>query len=228
MKITKEVITLAFFVIILALLFAVVLNSGKNRVLADTTVSNSNSKGVDGKDISFKLRDYTVNVRDKQFGAIGDGKTNDTEAIQKAIDYVNKSKGGTVLLPKGYTFAATCIKLKSNVNLLIDEGAVLQQSSNPKHYTYKPAYGHDGNMPGINWAHNMHVSNYPLIYATNVSRVKITGKGIIKMMEATCKNTIHLVPIGLYKVDSFEISDINIRKASNYHICLYFTKKRIC
>src|SRR4051812_15232639 len=39
------------------------------------------------------------NVRD--FGAQGDGKTLDTEAIQKAIDACGKDQGGTVLIPGG-------------------------------------------------------------------------------------------------------------------------------
>jgi polygalacturonase len=43
-------------------------------------------------------RDRGVSVSD--FGAVGDGATNDTGAIQRAIDYQRAAGGGTVLFPK--------------------------------------------------------------------------------------------------------------------------------
>jgi len=46
----------------------------------------------------------TVNVR--EFGAVGDGKTDDTAAFQKALDTVCQAGGGTVYAPRGnYLFA---------------------------------------------------------------------------------------------------------------------------
>jgi len=49
-----------------------------------------------------------VNVRDK--GAKGDGRTDDTEAIQAAIDEVGGT-GGTVLVPQG-TYMVDAVKKK--------------------------------------------------------------------------------------------------------------------
>jgi hypothetical protein len=43
----------------------------------------------------------TLNVRDVQFGAAGDGKTDDTEAIQQALDMAYNMGGGIVFLPSG-------------------------------------------------------------------------------------------------------------------------------
>ena len=78
-----------------------------------------------------KLRE-SVSVKD--FGAVGDGVTDDTAAIQSAINYVALVGGGEILFPKGIYLAATatgiatlpatsasipyCIQLKPNVKLM--------------------------------------------------------------------------------------------------------------
>ena len=60
-----------------------------------------------------------------KYGAIADGKTLNTKAIQKAIDAANKLKSvGTVFFPKG-KFLSGSIELKSNVGLYFSAGAVL-------------------------------------------------------------------------------------------------------
>jgi parallel beta-helix repeat protein len=62
----------------------------------------------------------TFNVKD--FGAKGNGSSNDTLAIQKAIDAAAAAGGGQVYLPEGtYMVSATtgsCLALKSNVALV--------------------------------------------------------------------------------------------------------------
>ena len=45
-----------------------------------------------------------MNVNVMKFGATGDGKTNDTEAIQNAVDTCWKDGGGRVTLESGKTF----------------------------------------------------------------------------------------------------------------------------
>jgi polygalacturonase len=69
------------------------------------------------------------NVRD--FGAVGDGITNDTKAIQRAID-----AGGTVYIPKG-TYICGTLWLKSNGGLELDANAVIKASLNPEDYNPK-------------------------------------------------------------------------------------------
>ena len=63
-----------------------------------------------------------VNVRD--IGAKGDGRSNDTAAINKAIDQCNQTGGGDVIFPAG-TYSAASIHLKSNVRFILDKNAVI-------------------------------------------------------------------------------------------------------
>ncbi len=65
-----------------------------------------------------------------QYGAKGDGVTNDAFAIQHAIDDCAKRGGGRVVLPSGYTFYSDSIRLRANVDLHIQKGARLKATSN--------------------------------------------------------------------------------------------------
>lgn len=60
-------------------------------------------------------------------GAVGDGKSVNTEAIQKAVDLCHENGGGTVVIPAG-VFVSGTFFLKSNVTLEVTAGAVLQAS----------------------------------------------------------------------------------------------------
>lgn len=72
--------------------------------------------------VALAAGEGVVDVR--RFGAKGDGKTIDSGAINKAIDYVAERGGGTVWVPTG-TFASYTIRLKSKVSLFLSEGATI-------------------------------------------------------------------------------------------------------
>lgn len=95
----------------------------------------------------------------EQFGAIGDGKTLNTKAIQKAIDKATSLKNGKVIFPKG-NFLSGTIELKSGVEVHFEEDAVLLGTVDP--YQYRKLTG-----------------NKALLIADNVSSFSITGKGTI-------------------------------------------------
>lgn len=95
----------------------------------------------------------------KKYGAVGDGKTLNTKAIQKAIDAANKNKGGRVVFSKG-KFLSGSIVLKSEVELFFEEGAILLGSTNPDDY---PKF------EGIR----------ALIIANEAKNIAVNGKGII-------------------------------------------------
>ena len=69
----------------------------------------------------------TYNVR--HFGAVADGKSDDADAINRAIDACNAVGGGTVFVPSG-VYGTGSIHLKSNVTLAIDAGATLKSLPN--------------------------------------------------------------------------------------------------
>ncbi len=71
-----------------------------------------------------------------QYGAVADGKTVCTKAIQQAIDECSGSGGGEVRIPAG-TFLSGTLHLKDNVFLNLDPGAILLGSTDMKDYAPK-------------------------------------------------------------------------------------------
>jgi exo-poly-alpha-galacturonosidase len=60
-----------------------------------------------------------------QFGAVGDGKTVNTKAIQTAIDHLSTTGGGVLVVPKG-TFLSGALFFKQGVDLRVEEGGKLK------------------------------------------------------------------------------------------------------
>src|SRR5699024_10705884 len=78
---------------------------------------------------SLSAKDYYAT----DFGVIADGKTLNTNSIQKGIDFVNKLGGGRLVFTAG-NYLTVSIYLKSNVTLHLEEGATLLGSTNPWDY----------------------------------------------------------------------------------------------
>jgi len=96
-----------------------------------------------------------------RFGAIGNGKTLNTRALQAAIDSCSRQGGGTVLFPAG-TFLTGTLNLKSNITLELSNGAVLLGSGDINDYEEER----------IN-------NRRHLIYARGASNIAIIGQGTI-------------------------------------------------
>ena len=96
------------------------------------------------------------------YGAIPDGKTLCTEAIQAAVDECTAAGGGRVIVPSGGEFLSGGIILKDNVNLHFEQGARIQASADEKDYLQIPSRHYN-----------------ELIYAGHADNVLIDGEGIL-------------------------------------------------
>jgi polygalacturonase len=119
----------------------------------------------------------TYNVKD--FGATGDGKTLDTEPINKAINAAADAGGGTVYFPAG-TYASYSIHLKSHIRLFIDQGATIlaaQSIAGKSGYDEPEANKWGDTLKYQDFGHS-HFHN-SLIWGENLEDISITGPGTI-------------------------------------------------
>ena len=104
------------------------------------------------------------------YGAVADGKTSNTAAIQKTINTCHKNGGGTIVIPSG-NFITGTVRLYSNMNLYFEPGAVLTGSTENKEYLYQKDFGFGGPGAGIKTG---------IILAHDERNISISGFGIIK------------------------------------------------
>ncbi|MEO8334532.1 MAG: glycosyl hydrolase family 28-related protein [bacterium] len=111
----------------------------------------------------------------RAYGAKGDGKTIDTDAINAAIAAAVAAGGGTVHFPAG-TYASHSIRLRSHVGLYLDHGATLQAADTGNGRGYDAAEPGPGNAYQDFGHSHWHNS---LIWGENIEDVSITGPGRI-------------------------------------------------
>jgi polygalacturonase len=103
-----------------------------------------------------------------KYGAVSDGITLNTKAIQSAIDACNKKGGGVVVVPAGLWMTAP-LEIKSNVNLHLQKGALLQFTKDFSQYKLT-----EGNWEGL-----PQMRNQSPLWATNATNIAVTGSGIV-------------------------------------------------
>ncbi len=112
----------------------------------------------------------------RQFGAKGDGKTVDSDAVNKAIDAAAAKGGGTVFFPAG-TYLCFSIRLKSNITIYLDNGSTILAADpvkdkgkydqwEPNEFDLYQDFGHS------HWKNS-------LIWGIGVENVAIVGQGKI-------------------------------------------------
>jgi polygalacturonase len=109
----------------------------------------------------------------KAFGAKGDGKTQERDAINKAIEAAAAAGGGTVHFPPG-VYVSGSIRLRSNITLDLERGSTIEASSEGAQYDAAEPNAFDKYQD----AGHSHFHN-SLIWGENLDNIAITGGGLI-------------------------------------------------
>jgi polygalacturonase len=165
----------------------------------------ANGDALAQKDHIFKITD---------FGAIADGSTVNTRAINEAIGACAAAGGGQVLVPPGRYLSGT-IHLRSHITLFLAAGATLVGTTNLDLYQQPeiPSY-----MPEAKWG-KWHRA---LIVGENLQDVTVAGHGIIdgnRVFDPTGEEHMRGPHTILFvNCRGFTFRDISIVDAANYAI----------
>ena len=157
-------------------------------------------------------------------GAVGDGITDDAQAIQQTINRCSQEGGGRVLLPRNHTFLAGPIELKSNVELYLEATATLK--ANPDESIYKLSAFGENRGEGMLW-----------LWANHAENISIAGKGTIHgngiaFMGAELSDSYELKPLKdqtfdprphvltLTDVNNLTIRDVTIKEGAYWTVHL--------
>ncbi|MEN8194333.1 MAG: glycosyl hydrolase family 28-related protein [Bacteroidota bacterium] len=124
--------------------------------------------------VTVSAQDLFYNILD--YGAIGDGRTNNTEAINSAIDVAAKNGGGTVYFPAGDYLSYT-IRMQSKITLYLDQGAVLIGNEEVDGVGYDLPEENAWYKKFQDFGHSYWKNS--LIYGDSLHDIAITGEGMI-------------------------------------------------
>jgi polygalacturonase len=160
------------------------------------------------------LAPVTINVRDH--GATGNGSSNDTPAINRAITAANAAgpDGGIVRFPSGTYLSSNTIHMRSNVTLQLDSGATIMGSDDNDYDPPEPNQWDDYQDYGHSHFHNA------MIYGDRLTNIGFTGSG-------TIDGGGHLITgnpdsgeadkiISLTRCDGLTVSGIRLRRGGHF------------
>lgn len=130
--------------------------------------------------VTFTTKSETACISVKDFGAVGDGVTDDTDAIQGAIHYC--PPGGRVTVPAG-VYMVRPLVMKSDLTVELKEGAVLLGDVCEEHYPLLPGEIRDAQtgteLQVTSWEGNPYPGRQSFISAHYAKNIAIVGKGAI-------------------------------------------------
>lgn len=119
---------------------------------------------ADGVPSAVSSRKYVIS----DYGAVADGKTVNTAAIQALIDRAAAEGGGTIVVPPG-TFLTGSIFFKQNVNLHLEKGSVLKGTNTQS--DYPPVQ--------TRWEGTERLWTAALINFFNINNARFDGEGTV-------------------------------------------------
>lgn len=132
--------------------------------------------------------DRTFNIKD--YGAVSDGQSLCTNAIDSAIKACNASGGGKVIIPPGLWITGP-IELRSNVNLHLETGALIRFTADHTKYPIIPTSRSRTNFRVMS-----------PIYGIYLNNVAITGHGVLDGSGDSWR------PVKKYKMTSRQWNDL--------------------
>ena len=164
------------------------------------------------------MENRVYNVLD--FGAIADGVTINSKAVQAAIDECSSKGGGTVLFADG-EYVLSTVFLKSNVCIRIDESAKVLGA--PSFYDYAPQEEVD--YPLYQDASHSYF-DHSMFVGKNCDNIVFTGGGEIDMRSVWDEDNVRGIggrgpkPIALRECNNVKIYDLEINNATD--LAIYF------
>lgn len=181
--------------------------------LAYVLLSTAGLQGAESAPaISQNRPSHIFNILD--YGAVGDGVTLDSEAINRCVRDCSEAGGGQVLVPPGRYLSGT-VHLRSHVTLYLSAGATLLGTTNLSLYQQPDI---PGDMPEARWG-KWHRA---LLVAQSAEDITIAGPGVIngnKVFDPTGEEHMR----GPHALDfvacrGFKLRDCSIIDAANYAI----------
>ncbi len=156
------------------------------------------------------------------FGAKGDYITDNTDAVQKAVDKAYEAGGGIVYFPRGIYVLST-VFLKSNIHIYFEDGTDILGSLD----FYKYAQQEEIDYPAYQDQSHTYF-NLAMFVARNCENIAITGRAVINMRSLWDEDGVrgasirHRGPkcISLKECNNAKISDVEIYNATD--LAIYF------
>lgn len=185
---------------------------------------------VAGERVGFTV-ESAIRIDVREFGARGDGISDDTAAFQAAISCLPERACLYVGTGK---YALKPLFLKSDITIILDKGAYLSGSVNREDYPVLPALAGDGR--GVNfgtWQGEEADCFASLVTATGCKNIRIVGEGVIDCRAPESDWYInHRVkrtawrPRGIFlnRCENVEICGVTVRNTPSWNIHPYFCK----
>jgi hypothetical protein len=150
----------------------------------------------------------------KNYGATGNGSSNDTSAINNAITAANAAGGGIVQFPPGTYRSSNSIHMKSNVTIQLDAGSTIMGSNADDYDPPEPNQWDDYQDYGHSHFHNA------MIWGDRLTNIAFVGSGTIDGGD-------HLITgnpdsgqadkiISLTRCDGLTVSGITLRRGGHF------------